>query len=370
MKYVLMTASAIALGSGGAHAAGIERSAQSVGIIFEEGNYAELSFGGFNPDVVGAGAGPYAGTSSGDMAPGYGTFSFGLKQSLSERLDFAVILDQPVGANVSYPVQLYPFAGGTADIDSLALTALLRYKFPSNISIIGGLRAQQVTGEVSIPSIGGYTMTTDTDRKVGYVVGIAWEKPEIAARVALTYNSEIEHDLTAQEKFAAMPAAVTTTFQTKIPQSVNLEFQTGVAPDTLLFGSIRWVEWSVFDISPPVFANAPCATPGGPVPCGPLAKLDSDYVAYTLGLGRKFSDQWSGAVIAGYEGASGDLQGNLGPTDGSKSLGLAATYTMDNVKITGGVRYVSIGDATTKGVGSRFTDNSGVGVGIRIGYSF
>jgi len=366
MKYVLMTASIIAMGAGGAHAAGIERSAQSVGILFEEGNYAELSFGGFNPDVVGSGAGPFAGTTSGDMAPGYGTFSFGLKQALSDRLDFAVILDQPVGANVSYPVQPYPFAGGTADIDSLALTALLRYKFPSNVSIIGGLRAEQVTGEVAIPSIAGYTMTTDTDRKIGYVVGIAWEKPEIAARVALTYNSEIEHDLTAREQFAIMPAAMTTTFQTKIPQSVNLEFQTGIAADTLLFGSIRWVDWSVFDISPPLFAGSPC----GLTPCGPLAKLDSDYVAYTLGVGRKFTDQWSGALILGYEGSSGDLQGNLGPTDGYSSVGLAATYTMDNVKITGGVRYVSIGDATTKGVLSQFTDNSGVGVGIRIGYSF
>jgi hypothetical protein len=54
-----------------------------------------------------------------------------------------------------------------------------------------------------------------------------------------------------------------------------------------------------------------------------------------------------------------------------KSIGLAATYTMDNMKISGGVRYVEIGDATTKPpISGNFTGNSGVGVGIKIGYTF
>ena len=43
---------------------------------------------------------------------------------------------------------------------------------------------------------------------------------------------------------------------------------------------------------------------------------------------------------------------------------------MDAVEITGGVRYVDIGDATTEGLNARFTNNDGIGVGIRIGYSF
>jgi gamma-glutamyl phosphate reductase len=44
---------------------------------------------------------------------------------------------------------------------------------------------------------------------------------------------------------------------------------------------------------------------------------------------------------------------------------------MDNVKISAGVRYFDIGDATTvPPVSGRFTDNSAIGFGFRVGYSF
>ena len=65
---------------------------------------------------------------------------------------------------------------------------------------------------------------------------------------------------------------------------------------------------------------------------------------------------------------------NLGPTDGSRSLGLAATYTKDNMKITGGIRYVDIGNALTAIPGNApagtFADNSAVAAGVKIGWSF
>jgi long-chain fatty acid transport protein len=92
-------------------------------------------------------------------------------------------------------------------------------------------------------------------------------------------------------------------------------------------------------------------------------------VTYNLGVGRRLNDQWSVAATLGYEPSDGERTGNLGPTDGMSSFGLAATYTMDNVKITAGVRYVDIGDATTS-LNARFTGNDGIGVGFRIGYSF
>ena len=41
------------------------------------------------------------------------------------------------------------------------------------------------------------------------------------------------------------------------------------------------------------------------------------------------------------------------------------------MKITGGIRYVDLGDATTNPpVGGVFTGNSGIGVGIKVGYTF
>ncbi|MGL4280391.1 MAG: outer membrane protein transport protein, partial [Albidovulum sp.] len=193
-------------------AGGIERSTQSVAPLFEPGEYMEFSFGSFSPSVSGAGAGFFTGTNSGDMAGSYGTYSFAYKRALNDRLDAAIILDQPVGADVDYPTSSapYPFAGSNAEVRSTAITGLLRYKMPSNFSVYGGLRAERVKGNVAIraplalfipgaPGALNYALEAEKDWSLGYVVGVAWEKPEIAARVALTYNSAIKHTLDTTE---------------------------------------------------------------------------------------------------------------------------------------------------------------------------
>ncbi len=361
MKKILAAATAVAAVASGVQAGGVERSTQSVAILFEQGRYAELGFGTFSPDVSGS----RAGVASGDMSASYETLSLGYKMDLNDRMALAVILDQPIGADVAYPRGPYLLAGTTADLSSSALTALLRYKLENNFSVYGGLRVQSAEGTVNIiaPALGlaNYGLQTSNETDLGYVLGIAWEKPEIAARVALTYNSAITHDLQSTETGLA-PIALASSFETEVPQSVNLEFQTGIAEDTLLFGSIRWVDWSVFSIGPEYYTAATGSA---------LVSYAKDRVTYNLGIGRRFNDQWSGAVTVGYEPSDGELTGNLGPTDGMTSFGLAATYTMESVKVTAGVRYVDIGDATTAlPVNARFSNNDGVGVGIRVGYTF
>ena len=365
MKRVMTTAAAVALCAGSATAGGVERSAQSVGILFEQGNYAEVSLGGFSPDVSGTVAG--GAVSSGDMSPGYGSYSFGYKQALSDKLDFAIILDQSIGAKVSYGAAYapYPLAGSTASIDANTITALLRYKLPNNFSVYGGIRANRTSGEAVLPAVANYTLSSSTETDFGYVLGVAWEKPDIAARVALTYNSKITHKFTANEaSLLTGGAVVNSVFSTTVPESVNLEFQTGIAPNTLLMGSVRWVHWTQFDITPDHYANT--------LGQGALVDYTNNVTTYNIGLGRKFNDQWSGAVMLGYEKHAGDPTGNLGPTDGFKSIALAASYqATDNVKITGGVRYVDIGNATTNPpVSGDFRDNSGWGAGLRLGISF
>ena len=365
MGRVLTTVSVFALGASSALAGGIERSAQSVAPLFEKGgangDYVELSFGTFSPSVSGTFGGVLQ---SGDMAGNQFTYSFAYKHALNDQLDLAIIVDQPVGADVDYPAgnAPYPFAGSNATVRSTAVTGLMRYKMPSNFSVYGGLRAESVKGDVRIvapavsPAFTNFQMTADRDYGVGYVIGAAWEKPEIAARVALTYNSAIKHTLDTVETGLA-PIGLPGQMDVEIPQSVNLEFQTGIAADTLLFGSVRWVDWTAFDITPPNLGV-------------PIVSYTDDIITYNLGIGRKFNEHWSGAVTLGYEKHNGTPVGNLGPTDGYKSIGIAATYTMDNVKITGGIRYVDIGDAVTSTIGSQFTGNHGIGAGIRIGYSF
>lgn len=366
MKKVLYTASTLALAASGALAGGIDRSGQSVGVIFEEGNYAEISFGSVNPNVSGSAVAVLGGVPSGDMAASYSQLGGALKYSVNENLDVALIFDQPFGADVSYPAAAAPYyaAGSVAELNTSALTGVVKYTLPSMISIYGGLRYQTMSADASIPFVAGYTGSADRDGSLGYLVGIAWEKPEIAARVALTYNSKIKHDLATTETSLLGALASTTTVET--PESVNFEFQTGVAQDTLLFGSVRWVDWSNFDISPAQYG----ALTGG----GSLVSYDNDSVSYSLGIGRRLNENWSAAVTLGYEKSAGGIASNLGPTDGYASIGLGATYTKDNVKVTAGVRYVDIGDAQTElgavSPSANFTGNKAVGFGVKVGISF
>ncbi|TCP42104.1 long-subunit fatty acid transport protein [Rhodovulum marinum] len=362
-----MGAAAVVACAGAASAGGVERSTQSVGILFEEGNYVELGFARVAPDVSGVqlfdALGKFAGASSGDMSDDYTTWSLGFKTDLSERISFALVIDEPIGADLTYGDLDYIYAPSTASLDSVGVTGMLRYKFDNQVSIYGGIRGVRTSGTADLFT--GYSLTTSTETDFGYLVGIAWEKPEIAARVALTYNSAITHD------FDAVENGIPTEFTTKLPESVNLEFQTGIAADTLLFGSVRWVNWTQFSIDPDIYR----ATAGGV-----FVDYESDTITYNLGVGRKFNDAWSGAITIGYEPANNDFAGNLGPTDGFTSVGLAVTHTRGNMKITAGARYVWIGDAETEAppalagatgvpLGS-FKDNTAVAFGVRVGYYF
>jgi long-chain fatty acid transport protein len=380
MKKILATLGAAALTAGAAQAGGIDRTGQSTSILFEKGNYAEFSFSHVSPSISGVGAGtaaslatPTPGQASGDMAANYNQIAGALKYQFNDRLSAALIVDQPFGADVYYPTGTTYFArGSTASIDTMAMTGLLKYTTASNVSVYGGLKYQTMSATAKVPFVDGgsgiaYTGKADRDGGYGYVIGVAYEKPEIALRVALTYSSKVKHQFSVVETSVLSGGADRfSTMQVETPQSLNLEFQSGVAKDTLVFGSIRWVDWSNFKIAPSVYNTL---TSGGS-----LVAYDHDTITYTLGVGRKLNDNWAVSASLGYEKAHGGFSANLGPHDGKKSLTLAAIYTRDNMKVTGGLSYTKIGDAQTTlnntVTAASFSDNHAVGVGIKVGYSF
>ncbi len=361
MKKFMTAGAALLLTTTAATAGGLDRSGQGIGALFEDGGYAELSFGSVTPSVSGAftiPAGPGAGLQlgSGNVAKSYTQLGFAIKQDINPQLSFAVIFDQPFGASVNYDENDtgYPLATAGAELNSSAITALARYKLNDNISVHGG--ARYVTTEAKIRNIGGlYSADVQSASDTGFVVGAAYERKDIAMRVALTYSSETEFS----NNTSVGPGGPEGPTEYKMPQSVNLDFQTGVAADTLVFGSVRWTDWSETSITPFGY------------PGGPLVSYENDTVALNIGVGRRFNDQLSGSISVGYEKAQGGLASNLAPTDGSMSLALGAAYDMGNgMELSGGVRYVKLGDATTELVGADFSGNSALGVGIKIGYSF
>ena len=162
---------------------------------------------------------------------------------------------------------------------------------------------------------------------------------------------------------ASVPTASTT--NTETPQSVNLEFQSGVAKNTLVYGSIRWVDWSEFDMTPPVYKT---------LTGSPLVFYNGDVTTYSIGAAYRFNDSWTGTITYAYDTPIGGYSLNLGPVDGYNSIGLAAIYTYDALKITAGVRYLALGDTQTQIRGyapaANFDGNSAVTFGLRVGYYF
>ncbi|MGC5198488.1 OmpP1/FadL family transporter, partial [Aphanothece microscopica] len=330
------------------------------------------------------------GTSTGDMAGDYTMMSLAYKRDLSDRLSMGFYLNTPYGANALYTQG--PYTGLTATWESEQIAAVLRYEVQAGLSVYGGARYVRSQAEIAIPDtvirnglaaaglagnvlagnlaanapLGSLAYTADGSRTgdVGYIAGAAYERPDIALRVALTYESEIEHGFRTRETLAAVeglfgPFPVTQT-NIRMPQTLTLDFQSGVAQDTLVFGSIRWAEWSVWEVRPAGFDS---------VFGDNVTDFENDVITYQLGVGRRINESLSVFVRGGYEDAKGGIASRLAPTDGQKSLGVGGTYTVGNAKITGGIEYVDIGGAVD-GSGTRFRGNSALGFGLSVGYRF
>ena len=264
-------------------------------------------------------------------------------------------------------------------ISSQNFTGLLGVKLgeKKNIQIYGGPTIQRLEGDVHLrgnayKAASGYDANITRDTAYGWMAGIAYLKPEIALKAALTYRSEIDHDVTLTENFPALGAAGVGTNEITItmPKSVNLDFQTGLNPTTLLTAKARWVPWSDFAIKPKIY-NAAAIASGN----GDLNLLDYSKDAWTaeVGLGKKLSPQLAISGAVGYDSGAGNPITSLGPVEGNWNVGLGAKYNLTpEWAVSGGVKYLMFGDAKAKlpdgSIVGDFQDNDGWVCGVRLSY--
>jgi long-subunit fatty acid transport protein len=351
-----------ACAAGGALAAGRDQSGQPVTLLFEPGSYAEIGFGLIFPDIEGTDS---AGTPSGTVYDTVGGVAAGVRTDLSDAWSAALILDEPYGVIVDYPAGAFAFAGTRAAPESLGVTALLRYRIDERFSLHGGLRAERFGGEATLAGSGygalsGYTWTGDADWGLGTVLGAAYERPEIALRVALTWGSRIRHELDAEENFFGP-----TTTEVTMPQSVNLDLQTGLNPKTLVYGSVRWVNWAGWKVEPAgLFAATGL----------PLIEFDSDAFTWRLGIGRQLTPAFAAGVEVAHETAKNRMTTALDPYDGYTGLGVGGTYTLPSgLRLGGGLAWNWLGDADVAaptGGSARFRDNHALAARLRVGVAF
>ncbi len=420
-----------------AHAAAMDRSGQSVAALFQKGNYAEIGYSWLSPEVAGTDT---SGNAVPEMAKDYEFMTGAIKVDAAPGTALAFLYDQPYGADGEYTgnnnfvsATGNPFGttGATLpEVKSHSYSLLVNQAVNPMLSVHAGLSYQTMEGDVKLRGpaysvFNGYNLGMDSAGGMGWVLGAAFEKPEIALRAALTYRSEIRSDHDTHEsyqvatnaavlgagalqKFNANSPVQATTLQQAIailqaapasaanaqligtfnsllalnnpalngarnssttivtPQSVNLEFQTGIMAGTLAFANVRWVEWSNFVLSPLVYSNTART---------PIASYDKDQWSAQVGVGRKFNDMVSASISALWDSGAGNPVTTLGPTEGYTGVGLGVKITpTPALDVSLGARYLWLGDAEgqlpNRTVVGSFKDNTAVAAGVKLGYRF
>lgn len=359
-----------------AFAAGLDRSGQSISVFLQPGNYAEAGISVLDPTVKSSQLNVT------DMAEDYYFPSAAIKVQATEHISLGLLYDQPFGADAMYSLEQSMFTNGIegtkVEVETHNLTALIGYQPTENWNFYAGPVWQTVEADISLRGqayispkdptkvLSGYDIKIHEEEAFGWLAGFAYQIPEIALKTSVTYRSEIKHKAKSVETHKLMPMLnVESQLDAITPQSVNIDFQTGVAANTLAFANIRWVHWDQFAVTPK-FLNSASGNN--------LIDYSDDQWSATVGVGRKFNSHWSGSASVGYDSGAGNPVTTLGPTEGYWSVGLGGQYSpAENYFIQAGVKYFWLGDATartgTTNVGE-FEDNYALGYGLKIGYRF
>ena len=273
--------------------------------------------------------------------------------------------------------------GTNVEVRSESITAILGAKFGANkeFQVYGGPVAQRVQADVKLRGLAygpatGYTAHISPDQDYGWLAGASYSKPEIALKAALTYRSEIDHKMKIAETYPIAGAlginpVQTNTMELTTPQSVNFDFQTGINPTTLATAKVRWVPWSDFAITPPLYNEVSKGSYG---PNGlDLVEYADDQWQVEVGLAKRIAPALAVSGTVGWDSGAGDPTTSLGPIDGYYSVGLGAKYNVTpEWAVSAGGKYLWFGDAkgqlpTQKLVGD-FQDNDGYILGMKLSY--
>ena len=415
-------AAVMCVAAGAASAGGLDRSGQSISAIFADDNTAAISLGFVSPSVSGTDIGGTGSYSIGNDYRQYGfsytnkvtdTFSYalivdqpygtdvtyqgnrrtdnlaGTSADLSSRAATVVLRYRfsdrfSMHGGVSYEsVKADVTLNGAAYRNEIAVPALtegVNSALPTGVPALpestlqnalnGNAVAQATVNAYTPPGDPqlfntlqaaadlGYSFNMKEDAAFNYLVGLAYEIPDIALRVSATYRFETDHSASTVENIVGNTFSGRVKYKT--PQSLNINAQTGIAQNTLLTASYRWTDFSAVNVVPEVLGSD-------------LVNIDDSH-RYTVGIAHRFNDALAGSITFIYEPENNDpTVSPLGPTDGLFGITVGGQYTNDNLKLSGGINYSWLGDANAGVDGTpvaRFTDNSAIGVGLKAEFSF
>jgi long-chain fatty acid transport protein len=338
-----------------AHAGGLERSSQDFDILFEDGNVVETGATFVTPQrkLKNIRGNPFPVNPVPDQNLGkpfdtevdegksYWVPKVSAKFQLTDDLACAAQYRQPWGIDTDTVINNARMFGAIKQkISSNDYGLNCSYRFAAGdkgfFRILGGVSYQELKGEQTkvsalnkSPLLFGNSRLDVDDKAFGWRLGAAYEIPEIALRASIVYQSKVSYDLNGTvgvdpigfSQFSSTPVSGSVA----TPQSIEFKFQTGIAPDWLALGSVKWTDWkSITKVS---FLNDGSTPFLGKIPVGSeVTSLDLYYKdGWTLmgGVGHKFNDKWSGAATLTWD--RGTTTGLTSQTD-IWLLGLGANY--------------------------------------------
>lgn len=329
-------------------AGGMELSGQSIWSFYEKGNYAELTVAHLNADISGqvqnqaelAEIG-VADFSTGNFVEDRDFVQAALKFQLHPKVSLGLIFDQPFGVDIQYhyrpDTMIGPIEIEATEIafDSDNITSLFGYQLNPAWQIYAGLALQSFEGDLqvfgqSFSFLNGYRAEFEQDYAFGWLTGFSYQIPEYALRTSLTYRSAIKHQVHVNEYIQNYPINFTTADKTTIetPTSINLDFQTGLSQNNLLYASLRWVNWSDYVIQPTQFAAivASAAQYAPEMHSYKMIQYQKDQWSGKIGIAHQISPRWVSTLDVSWDSGNGNTASTLSPVDGFYGLGLGALY--------------------------------------------
>ena len=324
-KNVITGVSLVALSAGMAQAGGFELQTLDTSIMYADRNTASISYARIDASIKGY-------TTAAGAVSNKEVVKDQTVNNLNAKFD--------VGDNFSFGLSTYhsgsvQLSGGNGDLAAagnitpiadikLQTTALMvNYQLNENMSFLGGITNNSLEDSSVKTLAGTYSVASATEQ--GYIVGAAYSVPEIALRTEVTYQPKTELKTTADFLGSAALGGATRSDKASsvsLPDTLALSFQTGIAEDTLLMASYRKSTWSKAQITSTIFN----ATEVGAIPAldGVNIKTEfEDSEAFSIGIGRKFSDTLSGSLTyAKEEDSSKPATSLFTVSNGSEAISL------------------------------------------------
>lgn len=212
------------------------------------------------------------------------------------------------------------------------------------------------------------TLSFDGDYKPGFRVGAAYEIPEIALRAQLMYRSSVTHDPNGTFKFIG--GSIPTVGLGTLPQNVELKLQSGVAPGWLVFGSVKWTDWSVLQTLNYTILGAVPGISGNKI----KEFYFKDGWTVSAGVGHAFNETVSGAASLTWDRGVSTTEDHLTDT-WTLGVGVAVKDKLGGeLRLGGALSYLTAGkvniDVPGPGPGADFasTTNGNVAYAAQASY--